>query len=51
VPRKLENWDSHSVVVDGRYNIAGGRADLNPRGAGACVSIVSAQRIVSLRGS
>ena len=37
VPRERENWDLHSVAVDGRYNIAGGRADLNP-GACACVS-------------
>jgi len=49
VPRERENWDLHGVAVDGRYNIAGGRADLNSRGAGACVP--SLARHVSLRGS
>ena len=49
VPRERENWDLHSVAVDGRYNMAGGRADLNPRGAGARAP--SLARHVSLRGS
>ena len=49
VPRERENWDLHSVAVDGRYNIAGGRGDLNSRGAGACVPLLA--RHVSLGGS
>ena len=32
VPRERENWDSHAVVVEGRYNIKEGWRDRNGKG-------------------